>query len=341
MRRIALLTPTFHHFSGIDRVVEGMASRLAANGEIVTVFCLSGSIVVPGVTVVELGMPKSPFWERVYRLLFFFDIVKIVRIVRTLRDVDIVYSHFYPMNILALAAKRFFHRTYWYHNYGIPPGQTFSSLVERVYIAVLRWLTNRTIRSADRIISISRYLADEMRRETGLDSEVEHVTIDSISYRPGLNREKVRREHGIGVSPLVLFVGRVSPHKGIDLLIEAFQQLRHSLPTAHLMIIGKQTFHRYASQLAATAGDNVHFLDFVPDEELMYYYAAADVYATASLWEGYDMPIAEAQACGTAAVAFDIGPHKEIMNDKGILVRPHDTRAFANALREVIDRRKT
>ena len=74
------------------------------------------------------------------------------------------------------------------------------------------------------------------------------------------------------------------------------------------------------------------------DKELPYYYAACDVYATASLWEGFDMPLVEAQACGKPVVAFDIGPHKELINEKGILVQPKNIAQLSKALEEVLSR---
>ncbi len=340
MRRIALLTPTFSQFSGIDRVVEGMAKRFTAAGDRVTVVCLDGTIEVTGVEVVKLGMPKSPLMERIYRLFFFFDVAKINRTARLLREYDIVYSHFYPMNLIAARAKKHYGRTYWYHNYGIPPRVSFSSFVEQAYIVMLRWLTNRTVRSADRVVSISRYLAEVLKKETGKDSEVEHVEIDRERYHQNIDQTKVRAQHGFGDDPVVLYVGRISPHKGVHLLVDAFKMLLASMPNAHLVIVGKPTFKNYIDHMKATAGDRVHFVGFVPDEELPYYYAAADVYATATLWEGYDMPIAEAQACGIPAVAFDVGPHKEIIDGRGALVPVGDVPALARALQQAIGKRK-
>lgn len=339
MKRIALLTPTFHQFSGIDRVVEDIAKRLVAQGNAVTVFCLSGSITIDGVSVVQLGMPRMPLFERLYRLFFFMDRVKIARVARMVQSYDIVYGHFYPMTCIAEAAKKRYGRTYWYHNYGIPPAHTFSSPLERLYIVVLRWLTNRTIRSADRVISISMFLADTLTRETGLSSEVEHVAIDRTRFHEGIDRMRVRSEVHLGNNPVVVYVGRISPHKGVHMLIEAFRIARRSCPDARLLIIGKPTFPAYAEQLRAAADDHVIFGGFVSDDQLPYYYAAADVYATGSMWEGYDMPIVEAQACGTRAVAFDIGAHREVIDHRGMLVPARDINAFAKALVQILTHR--
>ncbi len=340
MRRIALLTPTFHHYSGIDRVVEEQARRYSANGDAVIVFCLDGTIEVPGVEVRKFGMPRSLLLQRIYRLLFFVDVVKIARMARAVRSYDIVYAHFYPMTIVAWYAKRRYGVAYWTHNYGVPPASTFSSVVEKVYITLFRWLSNRTVRSADRAVSISRYLADVLKRETGKDSEVELVAINHAAFHAGIDGTAVRAKYHIGDDPLVVYIGRISPHKGVDLLVRAFQEARKTIPRARLIIAGKPTFKAYNERLEREAGDNVSFIGFVPEDELPAWYAAADVYATGTLWEGFDMPLAEAQACGTMVVAFDIGPHKEIIDERGQLVPVYDVHAFAQALCRALESRK-
>jgi 1,2-diacylglycerol 3-alpha-glucosyltransferase len=98
-----------------------------------------------------------------------------------------------------------------------------------------------------------------------------------------------------------------------------------------LLIVGKPTFHGYYSQLKKSANKNVIFKESVDDKELPYYYAACDLYITASLWEGFDLPAAEAQACGKRVVAFDIGSHPEVVKN-GILVDKKDKLAFAKAI---------
>lgn len=332
MKRIVLLTPTLHPYSGIDRVVEEQARRFTANGDRVAIFCLDGSIEVPGVEMRKFGMPRSLLLQRVYRLLFFFDVMKIIRIARAIRGYDVAYAHFYPMTIVGWYAKRRYRVAYWFHNYGVPPVAIFPSVIEKVYLTLFRWFSNMTVRSADRVVSISRYLADVLKEETGKDSEVEHVAINRAAYHHGIDGTPIRTKHGISADPLVVYIGRISPHKGVDLLISAFQEARREIPRARLLIVGMPTFKAYTERLRRQAGEGVQFVGFVPEEQLPLYYAAADVYATATLWEGFDMPVAEAQACGTMVVAFDIGPHKEIIDERAQLVPVRDVHAFARAL---------
>jgi 1,2-diacylglycerol 3-alpha-glucosyltransferase len=99
-----------------------------------------------------------------------------------------------------------------------------------------------------------------------------------------------------------------------------------------LLIVGQSSFVSYKKRLEKISDSSVIFAGFVPDGELPEYYAASTVYATASLWEGYDMPLAEAQACGKRVVAFDVGSHREVIDQNGILVTRNDIHAFSQAL---------
>ena len=97
------------------------------------------------------------------------------------------------------------------------------------------------------------------------------------------------------------------------------------------MIIGKPTFPNYYKKIKKLANKNVIFKEFVDDKELPYYYAACDLYVTASLWEGFNLTIAEAQACGKKVVAFDVCSHPEVVKN-GVLIKPNNIDEFANAI---------
>src|SRR3989338_8132179 len=99
--KIAILTPTFYHFSGIDRVAEQQAKDYVSKGHNVVIFTLDSTIKPQGFKLEVLGMPKSLLLQRLYRLLFFVDFIKINKAAEKLKDFDMVISHFYPMNWIA------------------------------------------------------------------------------------------------------------------------------------------------------------------------------------------------------------------------------------------------
>lgn len=333
--KIALLTPTFCQFSGIDRVVEQQAKELSQQGKSVTIFALDADMKPPETVELRLlGMPRRLFWQRVYRLVFPLDFPKAIRRVPQLRSFEIIYSHQYPMNWLAYLAKRFYGVEFIYYNHGINYPELFPNVVERSYLRIFIALANWTIRRADAAVSVSRYLQQQLNKETGLDSEVVYNRVDTERFRSGVDGSKIRDKYKLGDASVILYVGRISPHKGVHLLIQTFSLVRQEVPTAKLLVVGKHTFPDYSRKLREMADDSVIFVGYAADEEVPYYYAACDAYATATLWEGFNLPLAEAQACGKPIVAFNLGPHPEVVEDgeTGFLVPPRDTCALAEAM---------
>ena len=175
-------------------------------------------------------------------------------------------------------------------------------------------------------------MESELKKETGLDSKVVYNRIDKKRYRRGLDGSKIRNTLGIDNNEkLLLFVGRLSPHKNVHTLLKIFDLVSQKITNIRLLIIGKPTFPSYYEKLKKAAGKNVIFKEFVEDKELPYYYAASDLYVTASLWEGFNLPIGEAQACGKKAVAFNVCSHPEVVK-KGLLVKKDDIDEFADAV---------
>jgi len=340
MAKIALLTPTFSQFSGIDRVVELNAEEFAKKND-VTIFTLKAGMKPKNarIKVIELGMPKNPFLERLYRLFFFLDCVKIRKYGKKLKDYDLIISHQYPMNLIAAYAKKHYGVKYIYHNHGVAYPRLFSNLPEKAYMHLFRFLTNLSVKKADSAISISKYLQKKLKEETGMNSKVVYDPIDKKRFHKGINGKKIRKKYNLGKSPVCLYVGRISPHKGVHLLIKAFNLVLKEIPHAKLLIVGKPTFNQYSKKLKKISSKSVIFAGFVPDAQLPYYYAACDVYTTASLWEGFNMTVAEAQSCGKPVVAFNLCSHPEVVK-KGILVKPKNIEEFANAIIKLIKSKK-
>ena len=102
------------------------------------------------------------------------------------------------------------------------------------------------------------------------------------------------------------------------------------------MIVGASYYNSYFKKLKSIIEESdIIFTNRVEDRELPLYYAACDVYATCSLWEGFNLPLVEAQACGKPVVAFDIGPHREVVKN-GILVKKGDVKEFSEKLVEIL-----
>ena len=161
--------------------------------------------------------------------------------------------------------------------------------------------------------------------------------VDTVRFRP-LGRARARRELGLATDePVVLFVGRIEPLKGIEVLIRAAAQLEGRF---RLLVVGgddKDAERKAGLQaLAAEMGisGKVTFLDAVPHRDLPLYYNAADICVVPSYYESFGLVAIEAMACGVPVVASRVGGLKETVQDgrTGYLVPWRCPEPFAERL---------
>ncbi len=212
---------------------------------------------------------------------------------------------------------------------------------EKIYNSIISPFNWKKIKNFDSVVSISKHSKNILQNEKGIDSVVIYDEIDSDRFnRSNLDGASVRAKYNIkSDDPIILFVGRITPTKNIHSLIPAFEIVKMRVPSAKLIVVGRCYNNQYAEGLMKDSDPNVIFAGFVPDEELPNYYAACDVYATCSLVEGFNMPLVEAQVCGRPVVAFDIGPHKEVVKN-GILVPERRLNEFGEALIDILVSKK-
>ena len=334
--RIAILTPTFNHYSGMDRVVEQQAEEYAKKGNKVTVIALETKIKPKKYKVIELGMPKNAFMQRLYRLFFFLDFKKI-DYYKKLKNYDIIISHFYPMNWLASKAKKKYKIEYIYFDHGINTTGLLNNFFQKLYMKIFLFFNNITLKNIDKAYSVSKYLSKQLYKESGIKSKVIYNKIDKKRFNKKVKGTRIIKKYNLKNNKVLLYVGRIAPHKGIHLLLQSFNIIKKKIPNSKLLIVGKPTFYNYSKTVKKSADKNIIFTGFVEDKELPEFYAACDVYVTASQWEGFNLPAAEAQACNKPVVAFNIGSHPEIVK-KGILVKNKDIDAFSEAVVRLVKR---
>ncbi|MFO7281448.1 MAG: glycosyltransferase [Thermoanaerobacterales bacterium] len=142
---------------------------------------------------------------------------------------------------------------------------------------------------------------------------------------------------GPGDGPMLLFVGRIQPLKGLDVAVRALAELDD--PTAVLVVVGGPSGAdgvrelERVEKLAAALGvaERVRFADPQPHHLLSSYYRAADVVLVPSRSESFGLVALEAAACGTPVVAAAVGGLRTLVEHgrTGFLVEQRDPRAYA------------
>jgi glycosyltransferase involved in cell wall biosynthesis len=129
----------------------------------------------------------------------------------------------------------------------------------------------------------------------------------------------------------------VDRKKGVIYLLRALQLLREEIDVKLTIVDRGAPDNEYTPALVGRFGldGSVDFTGKVSLEELVRYYATAEVAVVPSLYEGFGLPAAEAMACGLPVVATTAGALPEVVEDgrSGILVPPRDHYALAGAIK--------
>lgn len=148
----------------------------------------------------------------------------------------------------------------------------------------------------------------------------------------------VKKKYKI-VGEYIIFVGTLQPRKNIERLIESFSNLKFEIRNLKLVICGKKGW-LYDSILekSKTLGisNKVIFTDFVPDNDLPSLLSGAKVYVNPSLWEGFGIPVVEAQACGVPVVVSNTSSLPEIVGNSSIFVDPESAESISAGIKKVI-----
>ena len=183
--------------------------------------------------------------------------------------------------------------------------------------------------------------------------DIVHVVspgVDLSNFTPGSGRARARQDLGIAADASVLtFVGRIQPHKGPELLIQATAQMLQHSPHLRaklkVFIIGGASGSNTAEvermkELVSwlDISEIVTFLPPVSREELPQWYRLSDLVCVPSYSESFGLVALEAQACGTPVVATAVGGLRTAVADgiSGVLVDGHDPRAWSSVISRLL-----
>jgi glycosyltransferase involved in cell wall biosynthesis/SAM-dependent methyltransferase len=199
--------------------------------------------------------------------------------------------------------------------------QHVGGLAGRLGAAALWMLERGCLRRAARIQVLSDYSAEQLWQlyRIAADRLVKIPGgVDLRRFRPADDRAAVRARLGLPKeAPLLLTVRNLELRMGLDTLLRAMPLVIERHPEVQLLVAGAGSRRADLEALAASLGvlAHVHFLGFVPDEDLPLYYQAADgfVLPTREL-EGFGLVTVEALACGTPVLGTPIGATPELLD---------------------------
>ena len=204
------------------------------------------------------------------------------------------------------------------------------------------------IRRADRVIAVSRYTRDDIRRFTGYPDDrlsVIYSGIDQSLYRPipkAEARAALATRHGLD-RPYIVFVSRLEhPAKNQVRLIAAFSRYKTAHPGPLQLVLSGADWNGAdvirAAAAASPAAADIRIPGFFPLEDLPALYSACELMAYPSLFEGFGFPIIEAMACGAPVICSNTTSMQEIAGAVAPTFDPVSVPAITAALENALAR---
>lgn len=361
MRRLAVLSfhtsplaqPGTGDGGGMNVYVRQLAAALARSGTAVDVYTRADNPSQPAVVAVEPGLvvhhiaagPLAPLpKDRLATLVPEFVDGVAARLAGD-HPADALHANYWLSGVAGHELK---------HRFDLPLGCTFHTLArakgeagaldvgdarerDRAEAAVMGCSDVILASCADEVAALTRlYDADPSR------IEIVPPGVDGAFFAPG-SRSGARRAVGMAAgTPVVLYVGRIQPLKGLDVAVEAFGRL---LGEPQLVVVGGPSGPggtTYLARVRARAAsleiaDRIRWVPPQPHELLASYYRAAEVVLVPSQSESFGLVALEAAACGTPVVATAVGGLRTLVLDGATgYLRERQADAFAGAAGRVL-----
>jgi len=337
---------------GMNVYVRQLAAALGETGMKIDIFTREHSDVVnrvetigPNVRVIHLkaGEPDAHLGDLYALLPDFLEQLNDFREEEGL-EYDVVHSHYWLSSWVGRELSQAIDvpHVVTFHTLSLIKMQSRAGEIEQTERPVVE---AEVMATADRIIAFSPHERDAMARLYGADTRKVSLVpcgVDLEVFRP-LDQKAVRSRLGLNGEKILLYVGRVEPIKGLDLLVETAAQM-DSKEGVRMMVVGADVngdreMDR-VKQLAKERDleDKIDFVGQVDHDDLPLYYNAADVCVVPSYYESFGLVALESMACGTPVVATRVGGLSTIIHHgrTGYLKSWRCPEAFANSVEMII-----
>jgi glycosyltransferase involved in cell wall biosynthesis len=340
-RKRAWFTDTLEDVNGVATTIRKMTAAGAAAGKELVVVASRSNLQLSDIPIKNfppIGEFELPEYE--LQKLSFPPILQMLDYIQRERFTEIIISTPGPVGLTALlAAKMLNLQTSGIYHTDFPQYiriLTEDSFLESAAWGYMHWFYGQV----DTVfVNSEEYKQSWIKRgfdpaklkilPRGLDTELFHpARRDSAFFEKfGASNGEVR----------LLYVGRISREKDLDLLADAYRRLRKEKLPVQLFVVG----HGPYSEALEKSLPEAFFTGYLRGQELAAAYASADIFVFPSTTDTFGNVILEAQASGLPVVVSDSGGPKELVADKanGLITRSHDVEDFTGAIRALVTNR--
>ncbi|RLF44328.1 MAG: glycosyltransferase family 1 protein [Thermoplasmata archaeon] len=337
--KVGLVVEWFdEHAGGVAKHVRELANALDKKGVDVTIVTNKPQKIIDdprNIKIFKIDGFKEPIFKTNISPL------ATKRMKKCIEDFDIVHAHhaFSRLSLLSLSIASKFNIPSILTTHTVsffPDYEYFWQFISYVYPRY-----RLTISKANKIIAVSNAAKKFISYFTNKEAIVIPNGVSIEKFKPRA-RSYARKKAGVNGSPIILYVGRLVPKKGLDTLITSMKKIVEKYPHAKLYIAGKGNLLPFLKTMTSILGieKNVEFLGFVEENVLFYLYNSADVFVLPSITgESFGIVLLEAMASGLPIVASNVGGIAEVLEngEYGLLVEPGNSKELAKAIITVLE----
>jgi len=173
---------------------------------------------------------------------------------------------------------------------------------------------------AEKIITVSNFTKNDILHNypkvSGEKIKVTYEACEDFCMLSPNKDDEILKRYGI-IKRYLLYVGNAYPHKNLERLVVAFNNLNQKIPNLQLVLVGAHDYfyQRLKTFIEEKAIKNINLTGYIPDYDLDVIFHNAIVYVWPSLYEGFGLPPLEAMAKGTAVISSEHPCMREILGD--------------------------
>jgi len=333
--RIVQVTPYFHpHLGGVESHVRDLSRKLVELGHRVEVVT---AMYEPGQSRMEEVDNFKVHRLPVRAIIAKTPLIKSMNKFLGSRKIDLIHAHS-PPPLSNFYSSKFAYRNdipfvYTYHcdmEIPIPGGKYLVSLYRYLY-------EKKTIRWSDAVICTTQSYAATSRSTWDRDVDVIPNAVDIKFFRPDIDGSRIRKQYNLQEKTVVMFLGRIVHHKGIESLI---MSANHTTEPIHYLIVGTGDYQKRLERMAREVDPKrITFTGPVARNELPEYYSAADMLILPSLsrLEAFGIVGLEAMASGKTVILSRIPGVSEVIDSEqeGIIFEPSNAADLGKKIMEL------
>jgi len=215
---------------------------------------------------------------------------------------------------------------------------------------VNKLLLRRSVINAHKIIAISHSTANDLKdifKKENIGTKTS-VVYDGILEVKQFDKRTAQEYllHKFNISKeFILYVGAIEPRKNIPGLLEAFKiaKVKYNIPHQLILAGGSRWKTDRTNKIYKKLRfkkDDVIFLGYVEEKDLMELYSGADLFGFLSFYEGFGLPPLEAMACGVPVIASDIPVFREVLDKAALLVDLQNPQEIAGGIYNILTNKR-